>query len=41
MVSLSPFFLLGGNQTAPEEFSQLAFSRCVHSNFADIHFIFE
>jgi hypothetical protein len=31
-VGLSPYFLLGGKQTASEEFGQLAFLRCVRSN---------
>jgi hypothetical protein len=36
--NLPPFFILGGNQTACEEFSQLAFLGPVHNNFIDIHF---
>lgn len=32
-------FLLGGNQTASEEFSQFASWSCVHNSFVDIYFL--
>jgi hypothetical protein len=39
-VNLSPFFILGRNQTACKEFSQLAFLGHVHNSFVDIHLFF-
>jgi hypothetical protein len=40
IVALSPFFLLGGNQTASEEFGQFAVLRCFHSNSVDANLYF-